>query len=157
MDTQDFTNDEWQDMLDEFRLLVMRAGFADWDAAMAVALNDFGDLDGRRIPIGAEAAIFELPAIERLRLYARQFMTFLKSGSRWPIDENRARLAGLLRTENDTPVDNIFVSFNERREPIDARADDIAAMVDEIGRFLNELHGEDTGFWDDTPDAPRER
>lgn len=159
MDTQDFTDDEWRDMLDEFRLLVVRAGFADWDAAMALALDDFEGLDGRRfaVGIGGEAVVFDGLPVERLRIYARQFMTFLKSGARWSVDENRGRLARLLRTENDTPVEGVFVSFDDQRAPIDARAGDITAMVDEVSRFLSEIYGEDTAFWDDEPDAPEGR
>lgn len=147
MDLQNYSDRDWQEILDEFRLLVARAGFADWDRATADALSETGDdeLD-RRDSFSADGA-----PLEQLRRYAVEFTRFLKARSRWTLDEDRRRLAHLLTATDGQQIDDIKVVFDDRDETrsLYERVDDTDAMIEDLGRFVDELYGEDRYFWDD--------
>ena len=148
MQVQEFSNSEWRDIFDEFRLLVVRAGFAEWDNATAEALDDLNDTDA-----GKDRS-FQQPPVEQLRRYAAEFMHFLKARSRWNLETKRAELGRLLRTEDGAPVHDFSVVFEERRQSLEERADETDAMIDLLNQFLAELHGERTDFWGAAPEGP---
>jgi hypothetical protein len=149
MNTEDFSDSEWQDVLDEFRLLVVRAGYTDWDASAMEALAD-------EIEDGSGARHDRVPVItpvEQLRRYAGAFMRYLKARSRYARDERFGQLGNLLHTEGGAPVEDFLVDFEGRDRPIFAGEDDPDGMIDVLARFLAELNGEDGTFWDNGPDG----
>ncbi|MEO7690845.1 MAG: hypothetical protein ABIS51_16305 [Sphingomonas sp.] len=150
MDTRQFSEAEWRDIFDEFRFLVQRAGYADWDLAMELAIEE------RRIDsedVRLEAAP-DQPALDELRRYAGEFMRFLKSRSRWTLDQQRERLGNFLRTDEGQPVDTFAVAFGDDQRSLYERTDDIDAMIENLRRFVAEIHGDDSGFWDEATDRP---
>lgn len=153
MDTQEFSEEEWRSVLDEFRLLVVRAGYAAWDAAMIESLAE-DDESSERLRIDREPT---RPAVEDLRRYAGAFMRYLKSRSSYAYEERRGQLADLLHTADGAPVSRIVLNIEGEERPIFADSDGSDAMIEELGRFLGALDGEDGGFWengtDDTEDG----
>ena len=148
MDTELFSDPEWQDVLDEFRILVSRAGYADWDAAAIEALDDEAeDGDGLR-----DERVRYVPPVEQLRRYARAFSLFLKVRSRDAQELRRVQLGNILRTADGAPVENVVVDFDGREQSVFAGEGDPDAMIAEIGRLLAELDGEDGAFWNDDAD-----
>lgn len=147
MNVDDYSEAEWQDILDEFRLLVVRAGYTEWDAAtIEVIFEGYEDGDGSRFDRTPTP-----PPVEQLRRYVTAFMRYLKARSRYARDERRAQLTDLLRTEAGTPVDDFLVDFDGRERSIFEIDDDPDAMIELLGRFLDELNGEDGRFWNDSP------
>ncbi len=145
MNVDDYSEAEWQDVLDEFRLLVVRAGYTEWDAATIEAIVEgYEDDDGARFD-----SIPTLPPVEQLRRYAAAFMRYLKARSRYARDERRVQLDNLLRTEAGAPVNDFLVDFEGRERSIFEIDDDPDAMIEELRRFLDELSGEDGRFWDE--------
>ena len=147
MDLQNYSDRDWQEILDEFRLLVARAGFADWDRATADALIETGDDEpDRRDGFSADGA-----PLEQLRRYAGEFIRFLKARSRWTLDEDRRSLAHLLTATDGQPIDDFKVVFDDRDETrsLYERVDNTDAMIEELRWFIDELYGEDRDFWDD--------
>jgi len=149
MDTENFSDGEWQEVFEEFRLLVVRAGYTDWDASAMDALADeIEDRDSARFD-----RVPRLFPVEQLRRYAGAFMLFLKARSRYARDERREQLGSLLHTEAGMPVEDFLVDISGRERPIFTDEDDPDGMINELGRFLAELNGEDGAFWDDAPDG----
>lgn len=144
MNSEDFNEDEWQDVFDEFRLLVVRAGYSDWDASAMEALADETDARDRRYD-RSEA----MSQVEQLRRYTAAFMRFLKVRSRYAREERLGQLGKLLHTESGEPVTDFIVDFAGHDRLIFKGDDDPDAMIETLGRFLAELHGEDGAFWDD--------
>jgi hypothetical protein len=151
MDIDEFSETQWGEVLEELRLLVQRAGYADWDIAMAESLDEGRDRDGRA---SKDVKLAEGSAHQQLRRYTEEFMRFLKSRSRWTLEEHRRSLGRLLHTTDGAPVEDFTVVFDERERSLYEHTDQIEAMVDELNRFHAEIGGESTGFWidDDEPD-----
>lgn len=63
MNTEGFSEDEWQAVFDEFRLLVVRAGYADWDASAMELLADEAD----ERPSTRDDRPVAIPAVDQLR------------------------------------------------------------------------------------------
>ncbi|CAH0496439.1 hypothetical protein [Novosphingobium sp. CECT 9465] len=144
MDISEFSDGEWQEIFDELRLLVQRAGYGEWDRATIESLGDDFE-DGERAPFDR---LGMLPPHEQLERYTRNFISFLKLRSR-PIREKQAeRLAAFLRTESGAPVREIQVDFEGRDLPLFEGDDDPDGMIEELAMFLSEISGESTAFWD---------
>ncbi|KPL66740.1 hypothetical protein SZ64_00650 [Erythrobacter sp. SG61-1L] len=56
MDLENYSDRDWQEVLDEFRLLVVRAGYAEWDGAMADALIESDEKAMRKPSIGGRTS-----------------------------------------------------------------------------------------------------
>lgn len=156
MNVDEFSQAQWRDILDELRLLVVRAGYADWDAAMAETLGEErAEIESRAfdgVPIRQSS--------HELRRYAEAFRRFLKARSRETLAERRRQLSSLLHTVDGEPVDQIVLSIDGRELPIGEGYDDPDAMIAELGRFLATITGEDDAFWeegegDDEPEGER--
>jgi len=150
MDIDEFSDGEWREVFEELRLLVQRAGYADWDMAMVESL-DASDPDDR---FAASAEVAVRPANHELRRYTEEFMRFLKSRSRWTLDERRNSLGNILHTVDGQPVEDFSVVFGERERSLYERTDNIEAMIDQLNRFHAEISGEDTSFWSNAPEDP---
>ncbi len=150
MDTREFSEEEWQDVFDEFRLLVQRSGYANWDLAMELAIEErrAGAADS-----SIEAADANEPALSDLRLYASEFMLFLKSRSHWTLNQQRERLGSLLLTEEGDPVDTFEVEFGEDRRSLSGESEEVDAMIEFLRSFVAMIHGDDGGFWEDATDS----
>lgn len=149
MDTRDFSEAEWRDILDEFRLLVQRAGYADWDLAMALSIEE-----QRRDPERQLEGARDQPTLDELRRYAGEFTRFLKSRSRWVLDQQHERLGSILLTDEGQPVVTVAVAFGEDRSSLYERTNEIDAMIAALGLFIAEIHGDDSDFWEEATDLP---
>jgi hypothetical protein len=145
LDLQEFSEEDWRNILEEFRLLVVRAGYADWDASMAAALSEAEEDRERFDPLPRQ------PAVESLRNYTAAFMRYLKARSRYTLDERRHELGNLLHTTSGAPVEDFVLDIDGREYSIFAGEDDPDSMIEVLQRFLAELHGENTDFWTGSP------
>lgn len=150
MNIDEFSDGEWREVFEELRLLVQRAGYADWDMAMVESL-EASDPDDR---FAASAEFAVRPANYELLRYTEEFMLFLKSRSRWTLDERRNSLGNILHTADGQPVEDFSVVFGEREQSLYDRTDEIEQMIEQLNRFHAEISGEDTDFWFNTPEAP---
>lgn len=145
MNREDFSDEEWQEVFDEFRLLVVRAGYSDWDASAMEALADetgeAGDTRYERVSA--------LPAAGQLHRYAAAFMRFLKARSRTARDDRRGQLGRLLHSESGAPVEDFMVDFEGRERAIFGGDDDPDGMIATLANFLAELDGDDGAFWNE--------
>lgn len=147
MDSKEFSEEEWQEVFDEFRMLVVRAGYSDWDTSAMEALADETDEgDGRRYDRPSAIA-----PVEQLRHYAAAFRRFLKARSRAARSERLGQLGELLHTESGEPVQDFLVDFEGHDRAIFKGDDDPDGMIEMLGRFLDELDGKDGAFWTDGP------
>ncbi|MGK2909528.1 MAG: hypothetical protein ACSLE1_06985 [Sphingobium sp.] len=89
-DFEDFDDGDWHETLAELRLMVAGAGFSEWDAASAIALEEH--VEGRAHPRWL------------LQRYAESFVSFLKVRSRWNLDRMRENLGGILHVADGRPV-----------------------------------------------------
>lgn len=149
MNSEDFSEREWQDIFDEFRWLVVRAGYSDWDASAMDALADERD-EGELVRRDRTGAT---PAVEQLRQYTTAFMRFLKARSRYASGPRLDQLGALLRTEDGSPVQDFMVDFEGRDRRIFEGDDNPDAMIETLARFLAELNGEDGAFWNGDDEA----
>lgn len=148
MNIEDFSEDEWQSVFDEFRLLVVRAGYADWDASAMDSLNDEAD----ELTSARDDRPDVITAVDQLRRYSAAFSRFLKARSRYASEERLGQLGKLLETESGMPVEGFLVDFGRRDRAIFKGDDNPDAMIAILGRFLAELNGEDGTFWKEDPD-----
>lgn len=144
MDISEFDQEEWQQILDEFRLLVMQSGFSDWDSAMVQALDEAGVMDPDR-----ELQSHTRSPVDQLRFYAREFTYFLKTRSNWAQDHRSNELSELLRTESGDVVKSCIVDFHGRRISLSETNGDIDKMINFLGQLQLELSGEPSQFWSD--------
>lgn len=151
MDLESYSDSDWQEVLDEFRLLVARAGYAEWDGAMADALieSDEEPLD-RRPGVAVDSS-----SLDELRRYVAAFMRLLKGRTGEALDKQRRSLSSLLRTTDGLPVTDFAVAFGDRggMRRLDERLDGNAAMMEELRHFLDELYGEDRDYWEGAAEA----
>lgn len=150
VDIDEFSDGEWREIYEELRLLVQRAGYADWDMAMAESLA--ADDPEDRVAASAEFGV--RPANYELRRYTEEFMRYLKSRSRWTLDERQKSLGNILHTADGQPVENFSVIFGERERSLYERTEDIEKMIDQLSRFHAEISGENTSFWFNAPQDP---
>jgi hypothetical protein len=153
MGINEFSEAQWREVLEEFRLLVQRAGYADWDMAMAQSLDEGRDRDVRAFE---DVKLAGESAHDQLRLYTEEFMRFLKSRSPWTLEEHSRSLGRLLHTTDGAPVEGFTVVFDERERSLYERSDQFEAMIEKLNRFHAEISGESTGFWIDD-DEPSDR
>ena len=104
MDPDAFDDEEWQFLLDELRMLVVRAGFADWDSAMAQCLTE---PDEETAPV--DALIAPSPHTQ-LRNYTERFMRFLKVDSAWARERRRETLGSLVQTPDGLRAEGAVVA-----------------------------------------------
>jgi hypothetical protein len=147
MDVEEFSDDEWQDVFDELRLLINGAGFAEWDIAMIAALDEEfpseAEID-RPVHGGAHA---------RLVNYGQSFMGLLKTTSRYNLDRSREALGSLLINESGRPVDTVLIDVGGRTISLfDASPTD--PMIEMLQQFLGTITGQDDAFWDDDIESP---
>jgi hypothetical protein len=131
---EDFEDRDWRETLAELRVMVAGAGFGDWDAQAASALED--EVEGRS------------NSREHLLAYARSFEAFLKVRSIWSLKRMRAGLGEVLRDEEGRSIISaLFVeTYGDRvNEVLDGRGSDHVLTV--INAFANAVGGE-TGYFD---------
>ncbi len=134
--TDDFDEDDWQELLAELRLLVVSAGFIEWDSSMAAALEEEEEADRG----GARWQVIR---------YAKSFSMFLTVRSEANLERMRGELVELIRTDREQPVTDAIVRDREGERSISVfagrRSDGVIA---ELRRFVDALL-EDTGYFDD--------
>ncbi|QSR19732.1 hypothetical protein [Novosphingobium sp. KA1] len=129
----DFEDRDWRETLAELRLMVAGAGFGDWDAQAAAALDD-------------DFQSFASPR-SQLTTYVRSFESFLRVRSEWNLERMRARLGEILRDEEGRPVTGAIVvdAYGDRADDIlDGRISD--GLLEVVTAFSNALAGE-TGYF----------
>jgi hypothetical protein len=134
---EDFGTEDWRETLAELRLMVVGAGFSDWDAGAAGALEDNDDeyRDPRR----------------QLQRYAEGFVSFLKVRSEWNLARMQEQLGQILRDADDRPVTEAIVEGDHEGELNDIlggpTSDD---LMDGMIAFLNAMNGDPpAGYFDD--------
>lgn len=152
MQVDEFSEEEWQEIFDELRLLVQRAGYGDWDRATIDSLSDdFEDVE--RAPFERRGM---LPPHMQLERYTKDFIGFLRLRSKETRERQRNALEGLLRTETGTPVADVRVDVEGRALSLDESGDDPDAMIAALNTFLHEIAGEETQFWSEAEAEDRE-
>lgn len=146
MDLKNYSDRDWQEVLDEFRLLVVRAGYAEWDSAMADVLIESDE----EASVGRPGVAADILPLDELRRYVAAFMRLLKGRTGETLDMQRSSLGSLLRTTDGLPVTDFAVSFGDRggTRRLDESLHANTAMIEELRRFLDELYGEDRDYWD---------
>lgn len=152
MQVDEFSEEEWQEIFDELRLLVQRAGYGDWDRATINSLSDDFE-DGERAPFERRGL---LPPHTQLERYTKDFIGFLRLRSKETQARQRTELAKLLQTESGAPVEDIRVDFEGRALLLDESEDDPDAMIAALNTFLHEIVGEETQFWSEAEAEDRE-
>ncbi len=138
-----FSEEEWQEIFDELRLLVQRAGYGEWDRATMDSLGDDSE-DTLRAPFERRGM---LPPHTQLERYTKDFIGFLRLRSKEAQARQRIMLSEFLQTESGAPVDDIRVDFEGRSLSLDESGDDPDAMIAALDTFLHEIAGENTAFW----------
>lgn len=134
--TDDFDENDWRELLAELRLLVVSAGFIEWDASMAAALEE--DEEGDR---GSSRW--------QVIRYAKSFLIFLSVRSDSNLERMRVELAELIRTEREQPVTDAIVRDRDGEEGASVLAGRPSdGAIAELRRFIDALV-EDTGYFDD--------
>lgn len=148
MNPDKFSDDDWQEILAEFRLLVSQAGFSDWDSAAGHCLTEPDkDSDGTLFSPGKQ---FMRPH-EQLHNYVTRFISFLEVGSIEARKVRRHNLDELLRMEDDKPVEFATVDLDTRTLLIDSDQP-TDEMIARLKLFLQMIDGGDDAYLDGTPE-----
>lgn len=134
---EDFDSEDWRETLAELRLMVAGAGFGDWDATAAVALDE--DVEERVDPR------------QQLQRYAQNFTSFLKVRSAWNLGRMREDMGRLLRDVEGRPVLEAVVGDDRTVD-----VDDILGgpttdgLIEEMNAFLAAMNFDPPpGYFDD--------
>ena len=125
----DIGADDWPAILYTLRQLVVRAGYADWDAHAASALN------GDNTILGRDGALAYLKAFI-------DFQSILTSAS---MQSMAGTLSHFVRDQNERPVSDISIALSDHYEPgleialtpIDIQPTD--TFVAELRRIVSDL------------------
>lgn len=131
---EDFDEDDWLEMFAELRLLVVNAGFMDWDASTVASLDEEeeGDASSRW----------------QLIRYLKSFSTFLSVRSEENLDRMRGELEELVQTDRELPVRDVIVRDRDDAMGVSVlEGPSSDGLIDELRKFLNALR-EDTGYFD---------
>ena len=132
---EDFSEGEWQSILDELRILVIGSGFAQWDEAMMAALEEEED------SIGAQ---------DTLVRYGRDFVMFLKVRSEASMRGMRDRLDGLVRQEGGEPVASVLLESRlDDSQELLSYGDTSDAFTIELSRIFSAIADRGGGFPED--------
>jgi inactivated superfamily I helicase len=131
---EDFEDSDWRATLAELRLLVVSAGFSDWDSAMAAGL---AEKDEER----------QSPRDDLLE-YARSFASFLKVRSAWNLRRVRAELADLVQDREGRPVTEALLidDEGERHDLLGGEPSDV--LVETVTAFASAIAGDGGGYFD---------
>ena len=129
----DFSEEDWRDLLAELRLLVVSAGFEGWDIAMVTALEEHG-----RAPLSAR---------NQVRAYASRFGRFLEVRSAKNMKLMRVELGSLLKNESGDPVtDAIVIDEARKREQLVLGDEPSDFLVEAFATFVKAIDGEGGDF-----------
>ena len=138
---EEFNDRDWREVFAELRLMVVSAGFSEWDTAAAAALDESKD-----------ERVDRRPRDQVLR-YVRSFGSFLKVRSKENLDRMRSELGEILQSQDGEPVFQAEVP-----DLYDGRAGDILEgnasdeLLNVVSAFANAVEGEDGYFDDDGAD-----
>lgn len=134
----EFDDEDWHELLAELRLIVIGAGFADWDANMVRALQEESEQEDRLVMgwDAARRALFD---------YAKGFRSFLSVRSARNLARLRGDFSDLVAGDHGGDVLLADPSGELSVSLLEGQSSD--ALIAEIDAFVHALL-EDDGYFD---------
>jgi hypothetical protein len=136
MTEMEFSDQEWAEIFQEFRHLVISHGFASWDEAMTEALTEEEET---------------LNPLRLLSKYCVGFMHFLKIRSSRNLSTIQTNMNEIIKTESRHKLEFLVKHpfYDQEFDLFDGTNSD--EFVIELGEFLKALNGQDNGYFDEPP------
>lgn len=145
MDSLDFDDDELQEIFSHLRILVIRAGYADWDKSTMDWLleRDFEEAT-------EETAVRRRVILEEIIDYSNYFSEYLRVRSTSSIAAHKEMLSEVLHTnDGEKSVDSAILETDEGREQSLLQSDaNVDKMLDVLNSFTALLEGQPNNFFD---------
>lgn len=143
MQKADLSDEEWHEVLQEFRSEVVLYGYGDWDAAMARWWQELPC----RTEMEVDAEAIRADPHRRLRDYIAAFANHLNVLTPASMSWAYGKLGALLSDQEGQAVGHAVLETTDGREIAILGQEGHVALIEFLDRFLREIDGEDTGLF----------